>query len=277
MSIERPVVFDCEGDRLVGVLHEGRGGASTGIVIVVGGPQYRVGSHRQFVVMARRFASAGVPVLRFDVQGMGDSEGTFRSFESLDPDINAAIDAFCEHSTGVSNVVLLGLCDGASASLIYASSDPRVCGLVLMNPWVRTTQGEAKAYLRHYYLQRLLQKSFWRKVMSGEFAPVRSVTDFIKSLRTARAPTSNTTEHFLERMFSGWKSFRLPVLLGISGRDLTAQEFVGLCSTDHRWRSLMEDDLCLRVDCPDSDHTMSDERSLLAFCDQCIQWLGTIP
>ena len=39
---------------------------NTGVVIVVGGAQYRVGSHRQFVQMARLLAAAGYPVLRFD-------------------------------------------------------------------------------------------------------------------------------------------------------------------------------------------------------------------
>lgn len=49
--------------------------ASTGVVIIVGGPQYRAGSHRQFVLLARALATAGYPVLRFDYSGMGDSDG----------------------------------------------------------------------------------------------------------------------------------------------------------------------------------------------------------
>ena len=48
---------------------------------MVGGPQYRVGSHRQFTLMARAFAAAGYPVLRFDYRGIGDSEGESRGFE----------------------------------------------------------------------------------------------------------------------------------------------------------------------------------------------------
>src|SRR5262245_60307703 len=70
--VERAVVFGCEGEELLGVLHEpasdGATGtpASTGVIIVVGGPQYRVGSHRQFVLMARELARRGHAVLRFD-------------------------------------------------------------------------------------------------------------------------------------------------------------------------------------------------------------------
>jgi len=52
---ERFLTFDCDGDACIGVLATGRapGAARTGVVIVVGGPQYRVGSHRQFTLLAR--------------------------------------------------------------------------------------------------------------------------------------------------------------------------------------------------------------------------------
>lgn len=275
MSAERPVVFECEEDSLVGILHEGWQGAEIGIVIVVGGPQYRVGSHRQFVVMARQFADAGIPVLRFDVRGMGDSEGRFDSFEDLDADIRAAIDALTSSVATVSRIVLLGLCDAASANLMYAPSDPRVGGLILLNPWVRSEYSEARTYLRHYYLQRLLQKSFWCKIVSGEFSPKRSVREFLQSLRTASVKNATPREHFIERMLSGWTGFNHPILLAISGRDLTAQEFVDLCKADDRWRFMLKREKCLRVDYPEADHTMSDGVSLLSFCKQCLGWISS--
>lgn len=283
MSTERPTVFECEGDRLVGVLHEGRPNADTGAIIVVGGPQYRVGSHRQFVLMARRFSAAGVPVLRFDVRGMGDSEGSFRSFEELDTDIRAAIDAFMASVPTLSGVVLVGLCDAASANLMYAHSDSRVRGLILLNPWVRTAQGEAKAYLRHYYLQRLLQKTFWRKVLSGELAVTRSIREFMQSMNLARQSGKGEAgsqalagQHFVERMLAGWKRFEHPVLIAISGRDLTAQEFMDLCRADGRWRSMVGGSRCLVTELPEADHTMSDEASLAAMSDRCVEWMRNL-
>jgi len=81
-SHEQVVVYECQGQRCVGLVHA-PGAASIGVVIVVGGPQYRVGSHRQFLLLARSLAADGVPVLRFDYRGMGDSEGDIRDFENV--------------------------------------------------------------------------------------------------------------------------------------------------------------------------------------------------
>jgi len=64
------------------------------VLIIVGGPQYRVGSHRQFVLLARHLAAQGIPVMRFDVRGMGDSKGKPRNFGQLDDDLRAATDCF---------------------------------------------------------------------------------------------------------------------------------------------------------------------------------------
>ena len=117
---ERFVTFACEADTCVGVLSTPRHvprPPPIGVVIVVGGPQYRVGSHRQFALLGRALATAGIPALRFDYRGMGDSEGDARTFECVDRDIGCAIDALV-HATGATGVVLWGLCDGASASMM---------------------------------------------------------------------------------------------------------------------------------------------------------------
>lgn len=279
MKQERPVVFDCAGDRLVGILHPGAPGASTGVVIVVGGPQYRVGSHRQFVVMARHFAAAGIPVLRFDYRGMGDAEGAPRAFDTVGDDIRAAIDCLTGTMPGVTKGVLLGLCDAASANLIYGHTDNRVSGLILLNPWVRTTRGEAKAYLRHYYLQRMLQISFWRKVVSGELSVSRSLRDFLRTRHAARGAADmqydvpKNGESFVARMREGFARFHRPVLFLISGRDLTAQEFVDLYRDDKSWRKAGKRSTDFIREFPEADHTMSGKAELERASECCIEWL----
>ncbi|PLX75955.1 MAG: hydrolase 1, exosortase A system-associated [Azoarcus sp.] len=165
---EAAFLFECEGDELVGIIAAPEEISSDlGVLVVVGGPQYRVGSHRQFVLMARRLAANGFACMRFDYRGMGDATGEQRDFEHVEQDIRAAIDAFCARAPAVKRVVLWGLCDGASAACFYAAGDMRVTGMVLLNPWVKTAAGEAKTYLKHYYLQRVLEPAFWKKLMGG--------------------------------------------------------------------------------------------------------------
>lgn len=279
MTRERAVVFDCAGNRLVGILHRGGPAARTGVVFVVGGPQYRVGSHRQFVLMARHLASAGIPVLRFDYRGMGDAEGTPRTFETVSDDIRAAIDCLTQEVSDVTTVVLLGLCDAASANLIYAHTDARVTGLILLNPWVRTLAGEAKTYLKQYYLRRLLQKAFWSKVFSGQLAFTRSWREFAETRRAAhsasgsQSSTAQPGERFISRMLVGLEQFRQPILFLISERDLTAQEFINLTEDNEKWRKKMSRPGIIKEILPDADHTLSKSAHLLAASERCVRWL----
>ena len=165
---ESTTFFHCRGQRLLGILHSGAEDRDVGVLVVVGGPQYRVGSHRQFALLARAVAEQGTPVFRFDYTGMGDSEGPETTFENVQHDIKAAVDEFFRLQPQLDRVVLWGLCDGASAAMMYGASDTRVTGMVLLNPWFRTEGGLAEAYVRSYYLKRLFQKTFWQKLLSGK-------------------------------------------------------------------------------------------------------------
>src|SRR3546814_10563479 len=104
----RAVSFRSAVAELVGILHLPAAAARRGVLIVVGGPQYLAGSHRQLLLIARLLAEQGYPVLRFDHRGIGDSDGPYLGFEALDADIAAAIDAFVAHCPQVEEVVLWG-------------------------------------------------------------------------------------------------------------------------------------------------------------------------
>ncbi|HWI15468.1 MAG TPA: hydrolase 1, exosortase A system-associated, partial [Burkholderiales bacterium] len=180
---EHATTVTCEGRTLVGVLTAPADGGARGVLIVVGGPQYRAGSHRQFVLLARRLAHDGIPAMRFDCRGMGDSEGEPRHFDAIDEDIAAALDAFMQAHSGLREVVLWALCDAVPACARVAHHDARVRGLVLLNPWVQSAAGEAKTYLRHYYLKRLLERALWRKVLHGELNVGRSARSLAQHCR----------------------------------------------------------------------------------------------
>jgi exosortase A-associated hydrolase 1 len=276
-SNEDPIVFDCEGEQLVGILHQGANpGARLGVLIVVGGPQYRVGSHRQFVLMARDLAASGYPVFRFDYRGMGDGEGEPRTFESVDDDLQAAIAAFERAVPGLSGLVLWGLCDAASAIMMCATP-PSVRGKIVVNPWVRTSVSEARAYVRHYYLRRVLQRDFWRKLRAGAMDVREAAQQFIQALRRAAVRTAKTqgfAASYIDRMLAGTRKFHGAVLVLLSGRDLTAREFEALHKSSPDWRRAMRLPAVRFVRIENADHTFSDRRILDTATRATIDWLG---
>lgn len=272
--VETPLGFDCVGATLIGVLARPEQSAQVGVVIVVGGPQYRAGSHRQFVLLARALAEAGWPVLRFDHRGMGDSEGEPRSFEAIDDDIRAAIDTVYSAVPGLRGVVLFGLCDAASALMMYAPQDQRVLGLVLANPWARGDETYAKAQLRHYYLQRFLSAGFWRKVLSGEFRPWQSLSGLAGSVSKA-ANRQSAQGGYRERMLAGVEKFKGHTLWLLSGNDLTAREFLHYVSSQGRADLLQPTDHVTRLDLASADHTFARPDWQQAVESATITWLAS--
>jgi len=276
---ERALSFRCGPDSLIGILHESpRATTKTGVLIIVGGPQYRVGSHRQFVLMARSLAERGCPVMRFDYRGMGDSDGAVRTFDAVSADIRAAVDAFFNAQPNLSGVVLWGLCDGASAALMYCGDDARVKGVIIANPWVRTAESEARTYLKHYYLQRLMQGSFWRKLLTGGFNPAKSAREISASVATASRASNETAAaspdgSYIDRMLNGLKATDAPVLVLLSDRDLTAREFSDLCARDRKWKSAIGRSRVRVVSVTDADHTFSTRAALDKATEHCATWL----
>lgn len=265
--------FACHGEALIGIVSHATGAPTLGALIIVGGPQYRAGSHRSFVRLARGLAAAGVTTMRFDHRGMGDATGDARSFEALSDDIDAAIRALMHAAPSVRSVVLIGLCDAASAALLHAHEHPddaRIAGFVLLNPWLRSDQGEARAQVSNYYAQRLRDPAFWRKLVAGGVS-WRAPGEFVGKLRLARQvvpSVESEARSFRERMADGFASTRKPIWLVISGRDPTAAEFVDGWQNHATWAQARQRTVT-RLDLPEADHTLSQRVHFEAFA----QWL----
>lgn len=259
--VDTALLFDCEGDELLGIISAPEIGESPlGVLVIVGGPQYRAGSHRQFVLLARHLAASGLPCMRFDYRGMGDGSGEQRSFEAVDADVRAALDAFFARQPGLRKVVLWGLCDGASAACFCAPTDERIAGLVLLNPWVKTEAGIAKTYLKHYYLRRLTDPAFWKKLVSGRVALGASVGGVAGAIRAASkgAGGSDAADSSLPgRMAASLDAAGLPFAVFLSRRDYVAREFEGVLAESVAWKRLMDGGRCITTARFDTDHTFS--------------------
>jgi len=269
---ERALAFGCGDDTLVGIASVPAAPCTRGVLIVVGGPQYRVGSHRQFALLARHLAAQGIAAMRFDVRGMGDSGGDERDFEGIQDDIRAALDAFAAAVPGMRDIVLWGLCDGASAAALYAPGDARVRGLVLLNPWVRTDDGVARTTLKHHYRDRLHDPEFWRKLARGQFdyaGSVRSMLGLVRAAFGARGgQPDGATAALPERMRQSLHAFGGRTLLVIGGADLTGREFCDVAGSTPAWKRLSSAPHVAWRRLEEADHTFSRR----AWRDQVAAW-----
>ena len=188
--------------------------------------------------LARALAARGVPVLRFDLRGMGDSEGSARDYRAAAPDIAGALAQFFDAVPALREVVLWGLCDGATAAACHAPQDTRVCGLVLLNPWVRSAAGLARATLRHYYLPRLLQGAFWRKLASGGLRPGAGLASLRQVAAATRRAAPQPADAPAPALLRALAQFQGKVLLILSGDDLGAREWQALLDGDPAWRAV---------------------------------------
>lgn len=272
--------FDCEGEPLVGILTEPEGApADVGVLIIVGGPQYRAGSHRQFTLLARHLAANGFAALRFDYRSMGDSPGDTRDFLAVDADIAAAIDALLAARPALKRVVLWGLCDAASAALLYLDStrDVRVAGVALLNPWVRSAQTLAQTHVKHYYWRRLRQPEFWLKLLRGGIGGT-ALRTLASNLRLARGDSKKTADSrsFQDRMAAGLRDFDGPALLILSGDDYTAREFDLHTQRSAAWNGLLANSWLRCESLAEADHTFSDLAQAARVEALTLNWLREI-
>lgn len=191
------------GLALQGILHRPeRADANTPAVVwLSAGQKVRQGAWRMNVVMARRLAAQGIPVLRFDYHGMGDSEGErhhgqfvmdfygFVQTGGFRDDVVAAVE-FLLREVGARPVVLAGLCGGAASALFAGPQlGRRVAGHVLVDLPVTISSSARQRYLEAHpealvrarpaeadtvlalYAKKLLDVDAWRRLARGESTP----------------------------------------------------------------------------------------------------------
>ncbi len=194
--MEEAVHFICNNKRLYGVLHlpDGMIKPDRIVIMVTGGPQVRTGAHRLYVQLSRFLCENNWPSLRFDYEGMGDSEGNFVGFQHAEPSITAAISFLQERFSAPLKFIFWSLCDGATAVALYSAMHSRhVNGMILCNPLVITEDGLARSTIRHYYLKRFFEKEFLYKVIRFKLNLKDTIQSIWQLLREAQLFTGDKT------------------------------------------------------------------------------------
>src|SRR5262249_25932075 len=142
--------------------------------------------------------------------------------------------------------------------------DPRIAGIVLVNPWVQTEAQHARAQLKEHYLCRCLDVAWLRRILRGEFdangtlrAMRQMLTGMARRGSPRRAGEPGSDGPLAERMAIGLECYSGPVLLLGSGRDLIAEAFDRAAQRSPRWRRLLRDQRVTRHILPAADHNFS--------------------
>jgi len=136
---EEPLQFG-EGGRLFGILtlpsapHRDARDLPV-FVFLNAGLLHRVGPYRLHVRLVRKLAEMGFSSLRVDLAGRGDSPGVsgLTNQQSVAADYEEIV-GMLESRLGRVPLVLGGLCSGADNAIRLAPTDPRVIGMLLLDP-----------------------------------------------------------------------------------------------------------------------------------------------
>lgn len=140
---EVPIAMEIKGVRLRGIqLVPEQAQTDLAVLFLNAGAQRRIGPNRIWVEASRRWAARGVPSVRIDIQGIGESDGglaPYRDNRHLNSEerVEEVIAVVHElRARGVANdFLLVGLCGGAYWSFHALLREPAVRAAVAINPF----------------------------------------------------------------------------------------------------------------------------------------------
>lgn len=255
--------FTCAGETLAATLDEAPG--TTGLLIVSGGNEIRIGAHRGMAELAATVAAAGHPAFRYDRRGIGDSSGENNGFESTAQDISEAASAFRREAPHVTRIVAFGNCDAASALILFHAQAP-IDALILTNPWAIEPSAEGDtlppaAAIRSRYLEKLKNPRELLRLLTGGV----NIRKLISGLAKASAKRSQPPTSLPARLAASLATAQIPVTILLAERDNTALAFA-----DH-WKSAAFAPARVRhtlITCPTDSHSFARPQDKAWLTDQ---------
>ena len=177
---ETPIAIAQPCGELFGILAEPAGErADVCVVLLNAGALTHAGPNRMWVETARRWAAQGVPSLRLDLEGIGESDGDERAYtdvgafytEELIPQVLAALDDLAARGLP-QRFILLGLCSGAYWAFHAALRDDRILAAYLLNPRALLWDDGVHSRQQLRKLRKLARPSTWQRVRANGSVPV---------------------------------------------------------------------------------------------------------
>lgn len=284
---EYAVCINRDAYNMAGILHIPYRHSQIGVVVIVGGGQYRVGAHRQFVDIARTLAKENVTVLRFDLFGMGDTFGQRKHYFNNEGDIEQAVNYLRAYMPELVHVGIFGICDGASAGIAYANKSSVINHVMAVNPWIRSDLGSSRAILKHYYISKIYDWRFYKRLFKGRVSLTKAIHGLISNVRKALITVkSNSIGKTVEKkeyisavddstpLMTSLLQFSGNTNILLSKRDLTAKEFYETfrCQCRHEQKNIDK----IKLIEVDADHTFSGENEHDLLLEQTVAWVKSI-
>jgi pimeloyl-ACP methyl ester carboxylesterase len=144
------------------------------VVLLNAGAIRRIGPNRTWVEAARRWAGRGVPCVRVDIGGVGESEADpAAGFSDAEMYSSARIDEVVHtldalQARGIADrFVLVGLCSGAYWAVHAAVSDARVVGVLMVNLYAFAWSPELVAARDRRQTAAALRQGVLRRLLRG--------------------------------------------------------------------------------------------------------------
>jgi alpha-beta hydrolase superfamily lysophospholipase len=199
---ERILELSNPSGRSFAVLSEPVGAARQDVcaVLLNAGALRRIGPNRMWVEVSRRWAARGVPTVRLDLEGIGDSDGDERLLIDnrilYGPRMIEQTVATLDQLAALAlpqRFVLVGLCSGAYWALHAALTDPRVVGAFMVNLYSFYWSEQLVAERDRHITVSALRSGLLKRVLHGEITPYH-VRRALRSVRVGTGFSGRSVE-----------------------------------------------------------------------------------
>jgi alpha/beta superfamily hydrolase len=271
---ETPFLVPHDSGTLFGILAEPIAAPRPPLAAVFlnAGAVRRIGPNRLWVEAARQAAAAGLPTLRIDLEGIGDSDGDAGRYRKIAaffrPEIGTYISSFLDSLEARGHgdrFVLAGLCAGGFWAFHGADLDRRAVAALMVNPGALEWHPELAKDRNVRKLQRLRQGAWWGRILRGQvkrknvvavadatanraWRAVASLPARVASRGATSSPDAPSVERILDRL----RDRDVRVVMAFSDDEPVRAELErdGVLAHLDRWPNMEVEDL------PARDHTL---------------------